>query len=139
MGGMSKMTKKFIRNTMIGFCVFIAVIIITYVAVTYLYKASAAKPPQAFCLSRNPRLPKPPHRSQKMMLPTVNIISHGLTARGSQSLPAQTETKNFCTQSMSVPRIFQQMNSQSSKRESSSPTSRPSPHLKKTLPDRALL
>ena len=43
MGGMSKMTKKFIRNTMIGFCVFIAVIIITYVAVTYLYKASAAK------------------------------------------------------------------------------------------------
>ena len=43
MGGMSKMTKKFIRNTMIGFCVFIAVIIITYVAVTYVYKISAAK------------------------------------------------------------------------------------------------
>ena len=43
MGGMYNMTGKFLRNTMIGFCVFISVIIITYVTVTYLYRASAAK------------------------------------------------------------------------------------------------
>ena len=133
------MTKKFIRNTMIGFCVFIAVIIITYVAVTYLYKASAAKTAASVLPVEEPAAAQTAAPLTEDDVTDCEYYLARFNGKGISIFACSNGNEEFLYTIDVRARIFQQMNSQSSKRESSSPTSRPSPHLKKTLPDRALL